>query len=461
MSAATAVTARLGAQPALDWSGWCAWAKSCVPGLPIPTYEALRAALRLPNSPCTEAQFLADLVPFIQSKVHDNVSAEFLDELPRLQWPGHVAKFTRGEIVQLICCMLVGLWQGQTAEERDDDPVYASLWHCACSEEPIDATKLACVLQYLCTAQQLYDTPWADAPVVFRMVCTPCASDVHSSADSDEDVSAHAPTLREWEACTAPMSALDLVDHGDIADSPADFAQVDFANSYLGGALTGGSVQEELMFAAAPECIAAMSIAYRMGRTSAIVLCGVQRYAHIEGYGRSATFGGPARSRFPDVTPAESTPSTPTGMTRSAIIAIDALKFQRSAPLSRQLEAPALRRELNKAGAGFIAVVPEAPVQLFPGIATGGWGCGVFCGDLVCKLLIQWAACSAAGRPMRFCMWQAPVPEYIRVMCKACEGRTAGAIVAALRRCYSQRVANSRALAEAVVRQLEEEDASD
>lgn len=36
-------------------------------------------------------------------------------------------------------------------------------------------------------------------------------------------------------------------------------------------------------------------------------------------------------------------------------------------------------------------------------IVTGGWGCGVYHGDIQAKILIQWIAASLAGREMVFC----------------------------------------------------------
>ena len=76
-------------------------------------------------------------------------------------------------------------------------------------------------------------------------------------------------------------------------------------------------------------------------------------------------------------------------------MAIDAVHFKENS--SEQFEEEMINREILKAYAGFSSMPQEARV------VTGGWGCGVFNGDLRTKLLIQWIAASLAGRETVFC----------------------------------------------------------
>ena len=38
-----------------------------------------------------------------------------------------------------------------------------------------------------------------------------------------------------------------------------------------------------------------------------------------------------------------------------------------------------------------------------PTVATGNWGCGAFKGNPKLKFIIQWIACSLAGKQMIYC----------------------------------------------------------
>lgn len=54
-------------------------------------------------------------------------------------------------------------------------------------------------------------------------------------------------------------------------------------------------------------------------------------------------------------------------------------------------------REILKAYVGFSALPYEGR------IVSGGWGCGVYHGDIQTKLLIQWIAATLANRQLVFC----------------------------------------------------------
>ena len=66
-----------------------------------------------------------------------------------------------------------------------------------------------------------------------------------------------------------------------------------------------------------------------------------------------------------------------------------------------------IRRDLVKAYSGFTAPGTQT------GISTGNWGCGAFGGDLHLKSLLQWVACSAAGRRMQYYTFHEGDPNLI------------------------------------------------
>ena len=100
------------------------------------------------------------------------------------------------------------------------------------------------------------------------------------------------------------------------------------------------------------------------------------------------------------------------GRAEEYIVAIDAIHFKEGD--STQFEDQLIDREILKAYAGFSSI----PVEKAK-VVTGGWGCGVFNGDLRTKLLIQWIAASLAGKEMVFCpfgrrqMLKEGLPDYL------------------------------------------------
>ena len=189
----------------------------------------------------------------------------------------------------------------------------------------------------------------------------------------------------DWLADASPLQPVELCD-GAIEDA-VGCRQVDFANAYLGGGvLSGGCVQEEIRFAVAPELLAGMIVSPRMGPLEAIVLRGAERFATVTGYAFTLRYAGAFAD--PCARAADGTPEV-------EVAAIDAVDYRRTLPTT-QYEEPAIRRELDKARAGFRRDARNLPV------ATGNWGCGVFGGDPVQKAVIQWLAASAEGRAVRY-----------------------------------------------------------
>lgn len=191
----------------------------------------------------------------------------------------------------------------------------------------------------------------------------------------------------DWARLDEPLCAAS-VREGCIEDSEGNL-QADFANEYLGGgALQGGNVQEEIRFAACPECYVGMLFCECMLENEAIFIVGTQQYSRYSGYGDEFRFATPRmveRER-----PGQLDRHGRWGPT---ITAFDALQH----PGIGQFSASLINRELLKAYVACLGDFEDNSRGM--GFATGNWGCGVFGGEPQLKSLVQWVAASAAKRP--------------------------------------------------------------
>jgi len=79
---------------------------------------------------------------------------------------------------------------------------------------------------------------------------------------------------------------------GTIEDSQAEL-HADFANKYIGGGvLTGGCVQEEILFLVKPECLISLMFCAVMEANEVIFITGAERYSKYKGYGPRFGFDG-------------------------------------------------------------------------------------------------------------------------------------------------------------------------
>lgn len=172
---------------------------------------------------------------------------------------------------------------------------------------------------------------------------------------------------------------------GTIEDQGVGLLQVDFANKYLGGGVLGrGCVQEEIRFVICPELFVTKLIAEVLRPQEALFMVGCERFSAYCGYASSFTFAG----EFADATPFDQSRRR-----CCAIVAIDALNFGDAAD---QYRVDLMRRELNKAHAGFGRWLATPA----PAVATGNWGCGAFGGDKRLKALLQLMVCCVVSRPL-------------------------------------------------------------
>ena len=170
-----------------------------------------------------------------------------------------------------------------------------------------------------------------------------------------------------------------------IEDYVSDGIMVDFANMHLGGGvLTNGAVQEEIMMMAFPEMLAARLVCPPMGDNEAIIIYGARRMVLTKGYSDGFEFVRPLKL-LPRAIAEKST-----------IVCIDATNFKTFPSDSYQYGKKGVRRELNKAYAGFAGASYRAGED--EAVCTGKWGCGAFGGNEEMKFVIQWIACSEAER---------------------------------------------------------------
>ncbi|NXO88840.1 PARG glycohydrolase, partial [Certhia brachydactyla] len=172
--------------------------------------------------------------------------------------------------------------------------------------------------------------------------------------------------------------------------------QVDFANRFVGGGVTGaGLVQEEIRFLINPELIVSRLITEVLDHNECLIITGTEQYSEYTGYAETYRW---ARSHE------DKTPRDEWQRRYTEIVAIDAFHFRR---FLDQFGPEKIRRELNKANPPLTLLCMQAycgfsranvPPQHLSAIATGNWGCGAFGGDSRLKALIQILAAAEAGR---------------------------------------------------------------
>ena len=159
---------------------------------------------------------------------------------------------------------------------------------------------------------------------------------------------------------------------------------VDFANKYIGGGvLTGGCVQEEILFCVEPEAIVSLYFMEVMDDNDAIGIYDTIQYSDYKGYGYKFTYNG---CLIKEKTPIK----------KHRIIAIDALSMKYSFKFIKGRSLlDDIKRDIHKAYVGFS--LANFDKNLEKTISTGNWGCGVFGGNHELKFIQQWIAASFAG----------------------------------------------------------------
>ncbi|TMW64171.1 hypothetical protein Poli38472_014288 [Pythium oligandrum] len=200
------------------------------------------------------------------------------------------------------------------------------------------------------------------------------------------------------DLATVQMAHVDVSTDCLIEDAEQHL-QIDFANKYAGGGvMNSGCVQEEIRFILSPELLVSCLVFARLESHEAFVIHGTERFSNYSGYGSTYTFAGGVEDSTPfhDVmVQAHGTEVAGLFQRRqNVVVGIDAISYS-GRDVIRQYSRECVWRDLVKALVGFSYT--EGSTGSWP-IATGNWGCGVFCGDPELKFLIQWLAASLAGR---------------------------------------------------------------
>ena len=174
---------------------------------------------------------------------------------------------------------------------------------------------------------------------------------------------------------------IEIIEQGSMFNTEAKFC-IDFANQYIGGgALSGGCVQEEILFAVEPEAIVSMLLMEVMDDNDAIRIDNLIQYSNYSGYAFSFKYE-------------ESAIKDEQNLIRHNIIAIDAV-----CSYSGGVDKESIKRDLIKAYVGFNLInFDDKEVEKIPKtISSGNWGCGAFGGDYELKFIQQWLAATYAG----------------------------------------------------------------
>uniref|UniRef100_A0A7N5ZU89 poly(ADP-ribose) glycohydrolase n=1 Tax=Anabas testudineus TaxID=64144 RepID=A0A7N5ZU89_ANATE len=192
-----------------------------------------------------------------------------------------------------------------------------------------------------------------------------------------------------WERSQTQLTHLHITCEGTIEDDGYGMLQVDFANMYVGGGVTGhGLVQEEIRFLINPELIVSRLFTEALEYNECLIITGTEQYSKYSGYAESYKW----KDSYTDETPRDDWQRRCT-----EIVAIDALKYRN---FLDQFLPEKMTRELNKAYCGFFR--NNAHSKHLSAVATGNWGCGAFGGDTRLKALIQLMAAAEAGRDVAY-----------------------------------------------------------
>jgi hypothetical protein len=177
--------------------------------------------------------------------------------------------------------------------------------------------------------------------------------------------------LPNYKTSTKFLTKLEITNQEIEAQLKCPY-HADFANEFIGGGvLSGGTVQEEILFVIKPECLVSMLICPVMNPNEAIIIYGALQYSKYIGYGHSFKYNGP-HEMDTSVIP--------------AIVAVDATMNS-----WYQFREDIVKRDISKL---FVALY-NLPVEKRK-YATGHWGCGAFGGDKQLKAIEQIIAASEA-----------------------------------------------------------------
>ena len=270
-----------------------------------------------------------------------------------------------------VCCLLAHMFFGSFSNIQRENPRIQEIinfQNILCLQDPVNIHKLLCILNYFKKMMEIDQLE----PEKFYQEVRFCRK-----------AEKFPKSFEKWLQSNKKLTNVHIYESGVMEDlTPPNSIHVDFANKFIGGgALTHGAVQEEIRFFMSPECLCSLLIFECFGDNEVGYITGTEKINKIEGYSQSMRFAG----NYDNKNYENSRDDT--------ILALDAINFRNP---KEQYAKQLILRELNKAFLGFDDPEKEK-------IITGKWGCGAFKGDPQLKFLIQWLACSEAGKEMHFC----------------------------------------------------------
>jgi poly(ADP-ribose) glycohydrolase len=222
----------------------------------------------------------------------------------------------------------------------------------------------------------------------------------------------------DWSKSLKPLRKWEIRRHGSISDAE-DAIHIDFANRFLGGGvISGGCVQEEILFAVNSELIPLCLFCEAMSDNEAIIMRGSIPYSKCNGYGLSLTFGEDIKETHKE----------------TVIAAMDAIDYRHNG-VHKQFHINHFHRELKKAYVAFSKSDKKDDPENNKKISTGKWGCGAFLGDVSWKSLLQYLAASEAERDLIFYTVNDPLTDELISTAKLLEDskRTVGDLYSILK----------------------------
>ena len=184
------------------------------------------------------------------------------------------------------------------------------------------------------------------------------------------------------------LCEITLNEKGSLFEGKESSYCVDFANKYIGGgALTGGCVQEEILFAVEPEATVSMLFMEVMDEKDAIGIYNTIEYSKYTGYGSKFKFEKSAITDDLSLNQIKKHKII-------AIVAIVSRGYHNFFLNSKKQEIKDINRDIHKAYVGFNLVNFETEKDTQKIISTGNWGCGAFGGNHELKFIQQWIAAS-------------------------------------------------------------------
>jgi poly(ADP-ribose) glycohydrolase len=347
------------------------------------------------SSPDYERRFCSDVWPKLVAvalempELFPDVNGDGLPVLST-RYTKHV--FSRRQVAclvihQFLCTLSETPWMATGGQSPD-----FSIWYS--SNQPHEGAGHA----YIITLFHYFDRIAGDDPLI---MCSPIdewpvtyalVSNTSSGSDKDATESQGFTTLsviRTDEATTQPSYQGPEIGEGAVVIS---------ANRFIG--FGRGGTQEEVQVGSSPECCPAVLFTPPLRDEDVLVVRRAEAMAIITGYGRTAKLQSQARD---DCHQSELISASGDSGMRRTLLFMDALELDQEdhGDLVPDLAQGNVARELGKCFAAFSSYDAIGQTR-YSHITTGLWGCGAFDGDPYIKVVIQWAAASIVGVPLRF-----------------------------------------------------------